>query len=183
LADGTLTINKASLTATANNISKTYGAVNPSFPASYTGFLGTDNASVIDTPPTGNTTATQFSNVGTYPITLSGASDNNYNFTYGGGTLPVNKASLSATADNLSKTYGSVNPSLTLTYSGFVGLDNASVIDTPPSVSTAATQFSNTGSYNILVSGGTDNNYALTLNNGTLTINKAPLSASAHSTS
>jgi MBG domain (YGX type) len=38
-----LTVNKAALTVTANNASKTYGAANPAFSVSYSGFVNGDH--------------------------------------------------------------------------------------------------------------------------------------------
>ena len=69
--------------------------INPTLTISYSGFVNGETASVIDTSPTANTPATITSNVGTYPITPSGGTDNNYTFTYVNGTLTVNKAVLS----------------------------------------------------------------------------------------
>ena len=69
---------------------------------------------------------------------LSGGSDNNYAFTLVGGTLTVTRAPLTVTAENKSRTYGAANPPLTLSFSGFVNGDNASVIDTLPTVPTSA---------------------------------------------
>jgi uncharacterized delta-60 repeat protein len=171
----TVIVNKATLTATADSKSKIYGDANPALTISYSGFVGTDNATVIDSPPTISTTALQFSNSGSYPITLNGGLDNNYYIVLVNGSLTINKAPLNITADNKIKTYGDVNPSLTLTYSGFKGTDNASVIDAIPGVSTTALQFSNVGLYPITLSAGSDNNYDLILANGTLTVNKAML--------
>ena len=74
-----------------------------------------------------------------YAITASGASDNNYNFNYVNGTLTVNKATLTATADNASRTYGDSNPALTVSYSGFRNGDGVGVINTQATASTAAT--------------------------------------------
>jgi uncharacterized repeat protein (TIGR03803 family) len=181
LVNGTLTVTKATLTATADNKTKIYGDSNPVFTITYSGFKGTDNASVIDSPPTSSTTATTTSSVGGYTITLTGGVDNNYTISRVNGTLTVTKAMLVATADPKSKLYGTSNPAFTITYTGFKGTDNASVIDTPPSPSTSATTLSNTGSYAITLAGGLDNNYSFTLVNGTLTINKATLTVTAES--
>lgn len=169
----TLVVNKAPLTATASSAVKVYGTANPTFSFSYSGFVNGENASVLDSPPTVGSAATNCSNVGTYPVTLSGGTDNNYTITNVNGTLTVNKANLTVTADNKSKTYNTPNPALTFSYSGFVCSDNASVIDVAPTVSTSATTTSNAGTYPITLSGGSDNNYNLNLVNGTLTINKA----------
>src|SRR5882724_6923293 len=48
---------------------------------------------------------------------------------------------------------------LTARYSGFVNGEDASVIDTPPTVATTATTTSPVGSYGITISGGTYKNY------------------------
>ncbi|WKZ60950.1 MAG: MBG domain-containing protein [Cyclobacteriaceae bacterium] len=174
-----LEVTKATLTATANNQSRTYGAANPAFTISYTGFVNGDNAGVLNTAPTAGSTATNASPVGAYPITVTGGVDDNYNFTYVNGTLTINKATLTATADNRSKAYGAAIPALTITYTGFVNSENAAVLDTPPTATTTATTTSNVGSYPITVSGGVDDNYAFNYVSGTLTINKAILSAIA----
>ena len=52
-ASQSFTIGKKPLTVTATNASKTYGAANPAFAFTYSGgFVGTDTAAGIDTPPT-----------------------------------------------------------------------------------------------------------------------------------
>src|SRR5207249_890213 len=50
---------------------------------------------------------------GTYEITLSGGSDNNYSLTLSNGTLTVTAAALTVTADGKSKVYGEGDPALT----------------------------------------------------------------------
>ena len=87
--DFTLTINKAQLTITANDCLKEQGKANPELTISYSGFKNGDDASVLTTQPTISTTATTSSPVGTYPITVSGAEAENYDFTYVNGTLTV----------------------------------------------------------------------------------------------
>jgi hypothetical protein len=85
----TLLINKAPLTVTAANKTKVQGAANPPLTYAYSGFVNGDDAGDIDTPPVATTTATANSPAGTYPITVSGGSDNNYAFTYVAGTLTI----------------------------------------------------------------------------------------------
>ena len=80
LNNGTLTINKAALIATADDKSRAYGDANPIFTVSYTGFKNSETATAIDTEPTASTTAIATTNVGTTPIALVGGSDNNYSF-------------------------------------------------------------------------------------------------------
>ena len=85
----TLTVNKAMLTITANDCTKQEGDANPELTVSYSGFVYEDNAASLTTPPAVSTTATTDSPVGTYPITVSGAASDNYEFTYVSGTLTV----------------------------------------------------------------------------------------------
>ena len=85
-------------------------------------------------------------------------------------TLDVAKAALTITADNKSKLQGEANPELTVTYSGFVNGDDASVLTTQPTVTTTATASSPIGSYPITVSGAAAANYNITYVGGTLTI-------------
>lgn len=335
-ATATLTIAKKNLNAKADDKSRNYNSANPAFTISYTGFVGSDNAAGIDVQPTAATTATQTSNAGSYVITLTGGSDNNYNIVNANGTLTVNiiaptlqitsgssgqagtninltastnstgaiswsvvsgngtvsgstlsltavgtvvvqaslatdvnytattaqqtititnqtvptinftdvnktfgdaafnlttssnstgslsysitsgnafatitpnglvtilgagtvqvkvdqvasgsfaatsktatltiaKKQLSATADNKTRPYNSANPTFTITYSGFVGTDNATVIDVAPTASTTASQTSNQGTYSIAITGGSDNNYTFNYVSGVLTITK-----------
>ncbi len=92
--------------------------------------------------------------------------------------INVAKASLTVTADNIQITYGSSVPPLTYQYSGFVNGENASVLDSEPVISVESVPV-NAGTYTIVVSGGSDNNYSFNYVNGTLTINKASLSIGA----
>ncbi len=88
-------------------------------------------------------------------------------------TLNVLKAPLTITANDTNKVYGAALPTFTASYSGFVNGDDASSLDTPVTFSTTATATSNTGSYPITLSGGSDTNYTLTLVAGTLTVLQA----------
>jgi gliding motility-associated-like protein len=86
---GTITVTPAPLTVTADDKNKLYGDVNPAFTVSYTGFVNGDDVTQLTTPPVANTTATQASQVGQYPITVSGGAATNYTFAYVSGTLNV----------------------------------------------------------------------------------------------
>ena len=170
LISGTLTITKAELSAKAVNQNRTYGANNPPLAISYEGFLNLDGPSSITTPPVASTTANTLSNAGDYPITLSGGSSTNYNFTYLPGTLKINKAILTATADNKSRLFNTTNPPLTISYTGFVNNENSTIIDSSPTAATTAIASSPLGTYSITVSGGNDNNYDFVFVPGTLTV-------------
>jgi hypothetical protein len=88
-----LVVNKALLTVTANNASRAYGAANPAFTASYSGFVNGDTQSVLSGSPSLTTTATASSPVGSYMITAAAGtlSAGNYSFMYVNGTLTINK--------------------------------------------------------------------------------------------
>jgi subtilisin family serine protease len=85
--DANIVINKASLTATADNKTIVFGAPLPTFTFQYSSFVNGENASVIDVAPTCN--VGQITMFGNYPIVCSGGSDNNYDFKYVNGTLNV----------------------------------------------------------------------------------------------
>ena len=118
----------------------------------------------------------------TFTVSVTDASGNPYtaNATY---TLHVGQATLTITADNQSKTYGQPNPPLTVSYSGFIGSDNAASLTVPPSVTTSASATSGVNTYTIQVSGAQDPNYVINYVNGTLTVNPATLLVTAVDTS
>ncbi|MCO4294059.1 gliding motility-associated C-terminal domain-containing protein [Solitalea sp. MAHUQ-68] len=176
----TLTVGKANLTVSADNMSKTYGDVNPDLTVSYSGFVNGDNVSNLASAATASTSAIATSAAGNYVITASGAASSNYTFVYQNGTLTVNKANLTVIADNKSKTYGAANPALTISYSGFVNGENVSSLTSAATVSTNATAASGAGTYPITVNGAASSNYMLIYQNGTLTIDKAVLTVNAN---
>ena len=94
----TLTVATKTLIATAQDVTRTVGAVNPVFTVVYTGgFVGSDNAAGFLAPVVLTTTAGLLSPVGTYPITATGGSSANYTLTFVAGTLTVSKASQTIT--------------------------------------------------------------------------------------
>ncbi len=145
---------------TADNKTRVYGAANPPFTASYSGFVGgqTLATSGITGTPALSTTADANSPVGTYPIVaaLGTLSSANYNFTFVNGTLTITKATLTITALNVSKTYGDVYtfsngcPSINCSITGLAPSDTiAGVILT----STGAAAGAVAGTYPITVTG------------------------------
>jgi sugar lactone lactonase YvrE len=111
-------------------------------------------------------------NAGSYAVVAT-ISDPDYQGS-ASGILAIAKASLIATADDENRAQGMANPTLTITYTGFVNGETAAVLDTPPTASTTATANSPVGSYPIILSGGSDKNYVLMLQNGTLTVTFTP---------
>src|ERR1043166_2850237 len=90
--NGTLTVTSASITVVANDKTKVYGQELPTLTASYSGFVLSDGTNDLTALATITTTATATSDVGTYPITASGATSPNYSFSYVGGTLTITQS-------------------------------------------------------------------------------------------
>ncbi len=160
------TISPASLMITANNKTKVYGASIPELTVTYEGLVNGDIAPA--TLPSITTTATEASNVGSYPITASGASDNNYNITFVNGTLSVKPATLTIIADNKERLFKEPNPSFTFQILGLVNGDKTITVE--PSLSTVANITSPVGLYEISLSGASDANYVINQEPGLLTI-------------
>ena len=51
---------------------------------------------------------------GTYPVTLTGGSDDTYTIKLENGSLTILKAQLTVKADNISKIYGDANPEVSV---------------------------------------------------------------------
>ena len=166
-ASGRLTVTTAALTITANNQSKVYGAALPTLTASYAGLVNGDTAASLTTQPSLATTATASSHVSgnPYAITASGAADSDYTISYVVGALTVTPAALTITANNQSKVYGAVLPTLTVGYSGLVNGDTAASLTILPTVTTTATTGSHVSgsSYAITASGAVDTDYSYQL--------------------
>ena len=176
---GSLTVNKASLTITADDQSKTYGAANPTLTASYSGFVNGDAAASLTTLPTISTTATSASHVGILRDHGRRRGDRRLHVYLRGRNADRQQASLTITADDQTKAYGSANPSLTASYSGFVNGDTAASLTTAPTLSTTATTASHVGAYAITASGAASGDYTISYVAGTLTIDQAALTVTA----
>ncbi len=176
---GTLSVTPAPLAIVADSQAKTYGAANPSPTESFVGFVGSDSAASLASPPIVTTPATPASHAGSYPIAVSGASSSDYAITYQDSTLTITPAPLTISADSKNRPYGAPNPPLTASYSGFVNGDSPASLSTPATLSTTATAASHVGSYPISVSGGSSGDYSITFAPGTLRITPAPLTIAA----
>ncbi len=173
LVNGTLTIRKATLTASPGNYTKKQGDAMPVFSISYSGFKNGETKSVLTQEPVVTCNATASSAPGSYPITLSGGEAQNYEFNYQNGTLTVIAADAAAvTARSYTINYGDPLPKFEYETTG-------ATLSGTPTVSCAATSNSDVGTYDIVVSKGSVSNYNVSYINGTLTINKAVLTASA----
>src|SRR5262249_5457090 len=138
------------------------------------GFVNGDTTSVLSGSPSLTTAATAASGVGAYAITAAQGSlaASNYVFSFVNGALTITPAGLVVTPGNQTRLHGDTNPALTGTVSGLVNGDAVAA-----SYGTAATAVSDVGGYAITatLSGAALANYAVTYNQGTLTVTPAPL--------
>ncbi|MDZ5649759.1 beta strand repeat-containing protein [Nitrospirillum sp. BR 11828] len=159
---GTLTVNKAALTVTANDATVTYGQ-SPSLGASYSGFVNGETASVLGGSLTIGGAGT---NAGSYTLTPGGLSSANYAISYAAGTLTVNRAPLTVTANDVTVAFGGT-PAYGATYTGFVNGETSAVLGGGLVYSGAGTA---SGTYTITPGGLTSSNYLITYVAGTLTV-------------
>ena len=169
---GTLAVTKAPLTLKVKNTSRLYGDENPQFELTYTGLRNNETSPTWTQAVKVATTATKKSHCGVYPITVSGGVSQNYQVAeYANGELTVSKRPLTVRALDYERSYGEANPAFKIAYDGFVNSDNESCISPKPTLSCEATKESNAGTYNILVTGGKADDYAITYQYGKLKVN------------
>ena len=179
--NGTLTVSPAPLTITANDATKTYGQTATFAATAFTETgLVTANGDTITGVTETSTGAPVSAQVGTYPIVPSAATGNrlsNYTITYDSGTLTVNPALLTITANNESKPFGTLFTfsSTAFTETGLVTV-NGDTITGVTETSAGAPASAPPGTYPIVPSAATGNrlgNYTITYVNGTLTVNQS----------
>ena len=160
-------ITKATVTVTANAVSKTYGETDPTLTYQVSGLVGSDAL-------TGALSRDAGENVGTYAITKGTlAASSNYDLVFNGADLTITKATVTVTANAVSKTYGEADPTLTYQVSGLVGSDALTGELTRDAGE-------NVGTYEITQ--GTlaaSSNYDLVFNGADLTITKATVTVTA----
>ena len=182
--NGLLNINKAVLRVVADSRELIYGNTLPELTLSYKGFVNGDDSTAISQRPKLICNVDKNSDVGHYPIIVSGGDAANYKFEYINGELIVNKAPLIALAESYETTYG--DPLLesfefAVSYDGFVNGEDETVLSNIPQATCDADPNSDAGVYPITVSGGDATNYELEYVDGVLIIDKAPLRVSAES--
>lgn len=167
----TLTVNKFPLNITAVNKTMEYGDAVPAYELIYSGFVNGETSSVLTSQPTITCSATNTSNVGNYSIVPSGASASNYNISYFNGTLTINKAPLTITANSYTINQKDELPEYGVTYDGFKNDETSSVLTTLPTITCDATDSETVGAYDITPSGAAATNYSFNYVSGTLTVN------------
>jgi len=168
------------LTLTVNDTDMTYGGSYPDFTVDFDGLIAGDtrnNSSSF----THDTAATETSPVGDYLVGIGGingpllSNAEGYTLVYVPGTLTIDPAPLTIRPQDYTRTYGAENPAnFSVNYTGFVLEEDESVV-TGLSVGTAASQQSDAGEYAIVATGAQTANYAITTEDGTLTVEPAEL--------
>ncbi|HXJ81733.1 MAG TPA: MBG domain-containing protein [Candidatus Methylomirabilis sp.] len=164
------TINKATASVTPSAATKTYGASDPAFTGTLTGFLASDNVIATYGRTAGESVAGS-------PYTISATLGPvgalaNYNVTYNTAAFTIDKASASVTPNAASKTYGAGDPAFTGTLSGFLAADGVTA-------SYQRTAGESVSSYTISASLSPTvalANYTVTYNTALFTITPAPAS-------
>ncbi len=169
------------LTVTADDASRAYGAANPAFTFTSTGFVSddgvTDNATSagLSGAPSVTSAAAPASPVSGSPYAITPstgtyASAAGYGFSYTAGNLTVTPVPLTVTADNQSRLVGDPNPAFTASFSGFVLGEGQGNLGGVLAFSTPANAGSPAGSYPITPSGLTSGNYTISFVNGSLQV-------------
>ena len=162
---GTLTIVQRDVTVTADDKTVTFGESDPTFTATVDGLVGTGTVTYQLSREDGT-------DIGTYTIYANGDADQgNYNVTFVNGTLTIEPAAVTVTADDKTKTFGESDPTFTATVEGLVGSDTVNYrID--------CVHDEDAGTYEITVTGETEQgNYTVTFTNGTFTIDPKEVTA------
>jgi hypothetical protein len=165
--DSTLTIDQKPITVTANmGQQKMYGEVDPAF--AYTITSGAlEDGDVLS----GALERASGSAVGEYALTIGSLANTNYAITFESATFAIMRRPVTITADDLDKTYGDPDPTLTyVVTSGSLAAGDVLV------GSLARASGNDVGTYAInqgTVSSATNGNYTVTFVSGTFTINQA----------
>jgi filamentous hemagglutinin family protein len=159
-------ITPAPLTITTGPTTTTYGTT-PTVPVTVTGLTNGDTSSTVtgtaNVPPV--TTG-----VGTYTIgqgTLTGST--NYTTSYVGGSVVINPAPLTITANDATRPLGTPDPTFTATFSGLVNGESSSVV-TGLTITSNDNPASLPGPYTITPANGVAANYTITYVNGQLLV-------------
>jgi filamentous hemagglutinin family protein len=181
---GSLTVDKAALEVTVTDAVKTYDglAYSGGNGLSYSGFVNNETASVLGGTLSYGGTSQNAVNAGSYTLTASGLSSDNYDISYVDGSLTVNKAALEVTVTDAVKTYDGLGftGGNGVTYDGFVNGETASVLGGSLVYGGTSQNAVNAGSYTLTASGLTSGNYEISYVDGSLTVDKATLTVTAN---
>ena len=165
-------VTQLALTVIALDQRRLYGAPDPVFAFTVTGFRPGDDESLL----TGSLTRTPGEGVGSYAITQGTLAAPGYTIAFTPGTLVIDPAPLRVAALDFTREYGLADPlPWAFTASGFVLGEDASVL----TGALARVDGNDVGTYAITQGSLSAANYAIAFTPGTLTITPAPLSVVA----
>ena len=175
LNNGRLTVAKAPLIVAAQSYVIKQTDPLPQFAADFNGFKNGQNESVLQ----GELTFTcdlpegKYLPVGSYPITVSGVTADNYLVSFRPGVLTVRAADpITVKATDVQKVYGAAVPELQWTMTG-------GSVEGQPEITCEVSESSPVGTYSITIGAGTIDYPNLKLTDGTFTVTPAPLTISA----
>ena len=119
--------------------------------------------------------------VGTYTVRVAAEAGKNYKEGSAGYTFEIQRAPLRVTAVNQQVTVGAEIPAYTVIYSGFAGNDDADVLSGTLQFTCEYTADSPVGTYAIVPSGLTSENYDIEFVNGALTVTNCASDGSGNS--
>jgi filamentous hemagglutinin family protein len=176
--NGTLTIDKAQLTVSANSFSKVYDGLPfaGGNGVSYAGFVNGDTAAVLGGTLGFGGSSQGAVNAGSYAIVPQGLSSANYAIRFVDGTLNIDKAALTVSADSLGKMYDGVPfaGGNGASYTGFVHGETSAVLGGLLSYAGSSQGAVRPGSYTITPQGLTSPNYRISYVDGALKIAPPP---------
>lgn len=186
--NGILQTSKADLVVKAKDGVETYSgnSYTNGYGVDFNGFKGSDDVTILNGLLSYNLNNAK--NAGTYAITPSGYTSDNYNISFENGELTINKAQLTAKAKNDSKTYDALGyiGGAGYTLSGFVNGENsivAGIIDNEIIYKNSAIGAKNAGTYTISIDNLSSANYDFIYEDGSLIIDKAVVTIKADNTS
>ena len=190
LVNSTVAVTPASLTVSPATVTVTYGQAIPVLTGlQLSGLVKGDTQSTAVTGAAKlSTTATAGTPPGNAVIAIQQGTlvSANYTITLQPGTLVIHPATLTVTPTAATRIYGTANPPVAYTVTGFVHGDTAATaVAGAPTFTTTAIATSPAGSYAVTGTGGTLASacYSFTFASGTLTVTKAPLTVIANSAS
>ncbi|HWS89856.1 MAG TPA: Ig-like domain-containing protein [Pyrinomonadaceae bacterium] len=171
--DVTLNVTQAALSVRADDKAKTYGDPAVPFTVGYAGFVNGDDEGDLQGSLAFNFADSPTTPAGSYTITPSGLSSQNYAVSFVDGTLTVSTAALTVKADDKSKTYGDPAVTFTASYAGLVNDEQPSSLAGTLVFDFADTNATSAGSYTVTPSGLSSPNYSIQYVAGTFTVAKA----------
>lgn len=185
IQSATFIANKKEIAVTISETAKTYNGTIQAVSVNGTQTLNNTLADILDVSYVmqTDTTQTTFRNVGTYNVSAAVKAELEDLYVLQSdvsAVATIGKTNIVITAVDKTKTYGDSNPALTMDYT-LAGTDE-DVDFIFPSVTCSATEDSNVGDYDIILSyeeRNVNSNYHVVLVNGIMTINKAQLSVTA----